>query len=105
MSIRFRFGINELMTNRGHVRDKRDDLSCPFCRDEIENENHLLLHCEMYDDIRNTYLKNYVDWARRIGCSFLIDGHEVDKTRKVAMYVYDAIRRRHFLSVPPPIVV
>ncbi|RUM93187.1 MAG: hypothetical protein DSZ28_08770, partial [Thiothrix sp.] len=104
--VRFRFGINELMTNRVHVRDKRDDLSCPFCRGEIENENHFLLHCKTYDDIRRTYLKNYAERARRIGCSLLIDGQEVDKTRKVAMYIYYAIRRRDFLmNVPPPIAV
>jgi len=101
--IRFRFGINELRANRRFQKEQDNENQCPFCTNVVENEEHFLLHCYLYDDIRSKYLKSYVHIAKRTGLAFLIDGRGTQKTRKVAMYIHYAMKRRNEqLSTLPP---
>ena len=90
--VRFRLRINELSANRGYVKEQRDNMNCPFCRDTTENEEHFLLFCHEYEDLRGKYLKYHVQDAKRILFTSLIDGQNVRKTRNVAMLIYYVLK-------------
>ena len=94
--IRFRFGVNELRANKIFVNEHHLKLNCPSCRDHLETEEHFLLRCPLYNDLRSKYLNQYLNSARPNVVSCLIDGQEIKKTRSVAMYVYYALKLRSY---------
>ena len=90
--IRFRLGINELNGNNRFSSEKNEH--CPFCMNEIENETHFLLKCTAYEDLREKYLKPYIEYVKFRNVAFLFDGQGYVKTRKVAMYIHYAFKVR-----------
>ena len=52
--IQFRFGISPISVHRLRYRDGviPRDLLCPVCKDEIEDETHVLFSCKAYDEFR-----------------------------------------------------
>ena len=95
--VRFRFGRNDLRCNAYNIVDRH----CPMCTDCIEDEPHLLLNCKLYKDLRKKYLVSYIDYmnSRGLSYTFLINGEGFIKTKKVAMFVYYAMKcRRNFLE-------
>ena len=50
---RIRSGTNELRIETGRYNDlRKEERRCWFGCDEIEDEEHFLLRCNMYEDIR-----------------------------------------------------
>ena len=52
--IQFRFCISPISVHRLRYRDGviPRDLLCPVCKDEIEDETHVLFSCKAYDEFR-----------------------------------------------------
>ena len=52
--IKFRFSISPVLVHR--LRYRNDiiprDLLCPVCKDELEDESHVLFSCKAYEDFR-----------------------------------------------------
>jgi len=96
--IRFRFGINDLKVNRRFINSLTRDTKCPFCNDR-ESEEHFLLHCPLYRELRDKYIKRHYIISK--GCTYLLQLSDNQKSRDVAMYVYYAlqIREQMFLQV------
>ena len=92
---RLRLGRNDLGVN-AFSTDKR---LCPFCTDCIEDEKHFLLECDTYTEFRQKYLSYFVRYMNSMGSpfSFLINGKGYVKTKKVAMFIYYAMRQRRQL--------
>ena len=50
---KFRCGVAPLKVETGRYEDiVENDRLCPFCKDVIEDESHVILRCAMYQDIR-----------------------------------------------------
>ena len=52
--IKFRFGISPILVHKLRYRNDiiPGDLLCPVCKDEIEDESHVLFSCKAYEDFR-----------------------------------------------------
>ena len=44
-----------MISLRNNFKDKYEDLMCPGCKKEIDDEKHLFIKCEKLDDIQNKY--------------------------------------------------
>lgn len=51
--LRFRFGVNELGTNRYRYSQQAHAKHCPFCAGVEENEIHFVFICTLYHDLRS----------------------------------------------------
>ena len=89
--IRFRLGINELGCNRKRFVEYAE-ISCPFCSDQVENEEHFLLYCPKYSVPREKYIAKYV--KTYYSYETLINGRDPFKTRDVSMYLFYAMQLR-----------
>ena len=90
--IRFRFSINDLRCNKRY--DHLLSTNCPFCG-TIENEEHFLLVCPAYQQLREKYISRYVkfSWNAKT-CKYLMKGTDYGVTRSTAMYIFYAMKRR-----------
>ena len=52
--VQFRFGISPINTHRLRYRKNISSrhLLCPSCKQEMEDEAHVMLQCKVYDDLR-----------------------------------------------------
>ena len=90
--IRFRFGINDLRCNKRF--DNINDTNCPFCG-VTENEEHFLLLCPTYHQLRKKYLEPYIKYRWNVKtCKYLMQGSDYKITRSTAMYIFYALRFR-----------
>ena len=86
--IRFRFGINNLNNNKRYCGII--DTKCPWC-DEIENEQHFLIRCPVYKELRKKYLyHSLTQKPERIACKQIMQDKNVKKIRALAMYIFYA---------------
>ena len=49
---RFRMGVSPLNAHKYRFASTDDARKCPFCTDQLEDENHLLFICPIYKDLR-----------------------------------------------------
>ena len=91
--IRFRFGINDLKKNNRFRGG--DNFLCPFCQ-QVEDEEHFLLTCFAYDNLRKKYLTRILGIrpSTRL-CTSLMKNYDVKKYRLLAMYIYYAMEHRN----------
>ena len=52
----------EFMFNMKKIKSPK----CACDNETIENLSHFILHCQMYDDIRNQYLPKYIEMNRNV---------------------------------------
>ena len=68
--IEIRSGVNQLEMEQGRRRKvKREDRVCKICACEVEDEEHFLLRCKLYDDIRER-------WKEDIGVQSHLDNEK-----------------------------
>ena len=91
--IRFRLGCNSLKINARSNKDGNADMKCPVCN-VIENESHFLIHCQLYDDIRQKYLSRHMYDRNLTSITYLMTSKHVQITRDVAMFTFYAFQRR-----------
>lgn len=89
--IRFRFGINDLLTNKRYIFVLNTD--CPFC-DERENEEHFLPTCPVYEGLRKKYVDKYMFKRNTQECKMLMEGRKEEMTRSLAMFLFYAFKLR-----------
>ena len=90
--IRFRMGINKLRSNDRYREVV--DAKCPFCQG-VENEEHVLLSCPVYQQLREKYLQRYIGNKGSLNaCKHLMKGIHGKMTQSVAMFVYYALLYR-----------
>ena len=56
---KIRVSSHKLMIEKGrHLKIPSNERFCPFCPNIIENEEHLLMSCQKYNDLRIDVLNN-----------------------------------------------
>ena len=53
---RLRLGVLPINSNMYRYSDCPTNRNCVFCPDVVENEDHFLLVCPLYTDLRNRFL-------------------------------------------------
>ena len=89
--VRFRMGINELKNNVHNRAETDSDKSCPFCT-AVEDEKHFLVHCPMYNSLRERYTSPYLQRPLWNVVPYLLDGGDEGKTRNNVMYIFYALK-------------
>ena len=93
---RLRFGITEIRNNRTY-REINPNVKCPLCEGDKEDEEHLLLKCTTYTNLRNKYIMRYWITQNNITIKDLLQNTEIEITRGVAAFIYYALKLRESL--------
>ena len=58
---KFRCGVAPIRIETGRYKGLAENLRiCPFCN-LVENEIHVLIHCHLYEDLRETIFKKALE--------------------------------------------
>ena len=97
---RFRGGTNRLRIEIGRREGLEvEDRVCQFCYSGVEDEAHVMLDCNLYDDLRKEMIDRVyvneewmVDESRRMSMvSILLGAQEVGGVEKVGKERYEAV--------------
>ena len=93
---RFRFGISDIKVH--HLRYKQhsdDQLVCPLCKTERENEVHFVLRCPAFCQLRNNLIpKKYYREPCMFRLVMLLASTNEQTVKKLALYLYKPFRIR-----------
>lgn len=96
---RFRSGTNELRIETGRyeggITIARENRKCWFGCDAIEDEVHVILDCDMYDDFRSDLKKSLkIKDIKNKSLKQLFGGGSLEVTREVCIFLKRALARR-----------
>ena len=89
-----RFGVLPINNNLNRYGKELRNSLCPFCKNQVEDEKHLLLNCSLYIDLRNRFLSGLTD----ISLVDLIRGIDKELSRLVGKFIFYAVKRRQELT-------
>ena len=89
---RARFGIIDLKYYDIY-KNPEADTKCPFCTEE-EIEDHILLKCPTYNDLRDKYLLRRWITLKNVEVKDLLGNQHQEVQHCVALFIYHALRRR-----------
>ena len=84
-----RMNVLPLNNNVHRYSSEYEKKLCPFCK-EIEDENHFLNQCSVYDDLREKFLND----SARIPINCLFSAKSSAHRYKLSRFVFHAINRR-----------
>ena len=96
---RMRSGTNELRIETGrHEGLERRDRICWFGCEEVEDEQHFLKECWMYEDLREEAMVGVVgEQFQEIGAEKLLGKGSREDISRVVVYIKRALARRRRL--------
>ena len=90
---RFRSGITELLCYKNRCNE--DDISCPLCKSEPENEIHFLLTCPSHASIRSQFIPaNDCSASLQDYFQIVMSHKKSDVIRSTAKYLDPAFKLR-----------
>ena len=92
--VRFRLGCTELYVHKQRYATHPVEMLCPLCREEDEDENHLLLKCPALQDLREHYLCPYVPTTNENHVKILMSNNQKIVNRSTSIFLYKAFQRR-----------
>ena len=101
---KFRCGVAPLCTETGRFDNKPlEERKCPFC-DNIESEKHVLLDCNMYNDLRHelfsraTIIEPYFDiFSAENKIRFFLSNHDmINIVAKTCFNILINMLKKHF---------
>ena len=90
--LRFRSGLNDLRTNQWYRGDHNKQ--CPVCRDEEEDEQHVLFTCPTYEYLMEKYLVQYFPLETKNILPILQETDTI-RIRQLAMFLHYCFELRH----------
>jgi len=99
---KFRCGVAPLRVETGRYENiPFDSRICPVCTSGVETETHVLLTCNLYDDIRSTLFakatlidEHFIDFSMQDKVNFILSNN--DMIRCSAKACFDILKRRNF---------
>lgn len=88
--VKFRLGLIELKVNN---RYENTNQTCSFCS-QIEDEDHFVLHCPKYDDLRKKFIEKYYDESCLDAFS-IFRNRNFEAVRSLGLYLYYAMKRKN----------
>ena len=78
-----------------YINIPRNERKCKFCRSVIEDEYHFLMSCQLYQDLRKTFLlTEYTHVVNLHNFIKLMSTRDELTLRNIAMFIYYAFKRR-----------
>ena len=96
---RFRAGVAGILAHSKRYSARSDDeMICPVCKIEIENEIHFMFCCNVYDDLRNDLIPSkYYARPSIFRLNALLRSKNENLMRNVTLFIYKALKRRENL--------
>ena len=96
VTARFRLGISDIMVHRLRYKvGTYNELLCPLCKQEEENEVHFVLRCVVLRDVRESFLKpKYYRQPSLFKLNLLMSSSVAEVVRNFALYLYRAFKFR-----------
>lgn len=93
--VQFRTGFSELFTHKyRYIPDGHNNMLCPSCYESDESEVHFLLECPVYKDLRDKYIGDVSYAVNEVVVQTLFNTNDINSMRKVATFLYYALKRR-----------
>ena len=73
--------------------DSSKSLSCPSCREDDEDDQHFLLECPVYEDLRQRFLRRFMAVGVN-NYAFLMGSEDFEVLHNVSLYLYHSFKRR-----------
>ena len=89
-----RFGINELRVNKRYECENIVNKDCAFRPGILEDETHFLFDCPLYSSIRHKHIAEFMAQTALPTLKVLLEAPSALVSRKVAMYVFYALKLR-----------
>ena len=85
-----RFGMLPLKGNLNRFEKDFKSKVCPFCKNVLEDENHFLLKCPTYEELRLKFLKNCMHLPFHV----IMATRSRKRGREIANFLYFALEKR-----------
>ena len=98
-STRFRFGVSDIKVHRsGFKLLNVDELICPLCLSDVDNEVHFVLCCPAFDDLRYEFIESkYFNNLCEFRLALLLATQNERALKNLVLFVYKAFSRRKTL--------
>lgn len=93
---KFRFGISEINTHAFRYKPvNENDLLCPVCHLQVENEAHFVLSCPFYNHLRQDFIpEKYVLNCNSFRFNMLMSSQNSHIAKNLCLYLYKAFKLR-----------
>ena len=93
---KFRFGISGINTHYFRYRNHQaNDLTCPLCKEDTENEMHFVLCCPFYNHVRQEFIpEKYYRYPCAFRLTLLLATTHENTVRRLSIYLYKAFKIR-----------
>ena len=94
---RFRFGISDIYTHSYRYRShSENDLLCPLCKGDKEDEYHFIMCCSFYENLREQFIpKKFYHTPSKFHFILLMSSRQDYIVRNLSLYVYKALQVRN----------
>ena len=92
--VQFRFGISPINFHRMRYRKgvTPQQMFCPVCRDVVEDENHILFECPLYDDLRHDM--SFFQANQMNDVVTLMNANDDTSVMELSRFLYTVFKRR-----------
>jgi hypothetical protein len=98
----FRTSSHSLNIEKGRYTNiPEEERTCPYCPNQIENEEHFLVNCNKYADYRTLlfnyvekYSKSFVQMSNENKFIFIMANENIEIVRALADYLYKSFQLR-----------
>ena len=80
--------------NKRYESENIVNKNCAFCPGILEDETHFLFHCPLYASIRDKHIAEFIAQEALPTLKVLLGAPSALVSRKVAMYVFYALKLR-----------
>jgi hypothetical protein len=97
MMTMFRFGISDIFVHSFRYKQYNlNNLICPLCKIEVENETHFIFTCKYYEKIRQQYIpQRFLRNPCLHRLNMLLSCRNENVIRNLVIYLYRAFRYRN----------
>ena len=96
---RFRFGVSDIKVHRSRFKVYNvDDLKCPLCLSDVDNEVLFVLCCPAFDDLRYEFMEpKYFNNPCEFRLALLLATQNERALKNLVLFVYKAFNGRKIL--------
>ena len=93
---KFRLGIIDIQTNKRY-NEIEADTKCPMCKQQNEDEMHILMKCPSYIYLRQKYIHKHWPETEHFTLEQILNTQDEEKLKDLSMFLYYSMRRKEYL--------
>ena len=93
---KLRLGLIDIQINKARF-DETIDTRCQLCKQETEDELHILFRCPSYTYLRQKYILKHWPNTTDLKLSDLLNTQDSDQLKDLSMFTYYCMKRKEYL--------